>query len=156
MALKEALHSTEFNHHGTRSLALGWWPLPHMWNYLPPYSHRTTPLAAHIQDPTPQTWPQCSCWFEFTALFTTPRREHRFCQVQPASNVGTPAIPLCTQSEGGSFLRDRIFAKQHAHLPSDKKQWWKKSVTNTPNYLPTPSLETQQQLNQHACPKSTY
>lgn len=114
-----------------------------------------TAISVQIQDPTPQTWPQCSCWLEFTAPFTTPRRQHSFSQEQSASNVGTPAIPLCTQRESGSFLRDRIFAKQHAHLPSDKKQRWKGSVTNTPNYLPTPSLETQQ-LNQHACPKSTY
>lgn len=45
----------------------------------------------------------------------------------------------------------RISAKQHAHLPSDEEQGWKGSVTNTLNYLPSPSLETQQ-----ACPKSTY
>lgn len=94
-----------------------------------------------IQDPTPQTWPQ---WLDFTALFTTPRREHSFPQVQPVSNVGTPAIPLCTQNEAGSFLRDRIFAKQLAHLPSDEGRGWKGLLTNTLNYLPTPFLETQQ------------
>lgn len=127
----------------------------HMWNCLPPHNHHTIPVSAQIQDTTPQTWPQYSCWLEFTAPFTTPRREHSFSQVQPASNVGTPAMPLWTQNEAGSFLGDRIFAKQHAHLPSDEEQGWKGSVTNTLNHLPTPSLETQQ-LNQHACPKSTY
>lgn len=113
-----------------------------MWNCLPPHNHLTTPIAVQIQEPTPQTRPQCSCWLDFTAPFTTPRIEHSFFQVQPASSVGTPAIPLCTQSEAGSFLRDGIFAKQYAHLPSDEGRGWKGLVTNTLNYLPTPFPDT--------------
>lgn len=110
----------------------GWWPLSYMWNCLPPYNHHTIPISVQIQDPTPQTWPQWGCWLDFTALLTTPRREHSFTQVQPASNVGTPAIPLRTQSEAGSFLRDRIFAKQYAHLPRDEGRGWKGSATELP------------------------
>lgn len=77
---------------------------------------------------------QLLTWIYSSIHYTKERAQ--LSQEQPANNVGTPTIPLCTQSEAGSFLRDRIFAKQHAHLPSDKKQEWKGSVTNTPNYQP--------------------
>lgn len=89
----------------------------------------------------------------FTAPSTTPRREHSSSQEQTDGNTQTPVTPLCIQSEAGSFLRHRIFAKQHAHLPSDERRGRKGLVTNTLNYLPSPSSETQQnQVNQHICP----
>lgn len=54
VAAKEPLHSTytAFNHHGTRSHTLGWWPLSYVWNCLPPYNHHTIPILAQIQDIT--------------------------------------------------------------------------------------------------------
>lgn len=149
--VKEPLHSTHtaFSHCGTRSHAPGWSPLSYMWNCLPPYNHHPLPISAQIHHPTLQAWPQWGCWLEFTALFTTPRRKHSFSQVQPASNLGTPAMPLCTQSVAGSFLRDRILAKQHAYLPSDEEQGWKGSVTNT--QLPTNPISEDTTATESAC-----
>lgn len=54
------------------------------------------------------------------------------------------ATPLCIYCETGSFLLETIFAKQRARFTSVEGRGRKGLVTNTANYLPSPSSETQQ------------
>lgn len=111
-------------------------------------SHHTMPLSAQMQNSTLQTRSPSGGWLDFYSSSTTPMRQSSSSQEQTDSNMQTPVTPLWTQSKAGSFLRDRIFAKQHSHLTSNEGRGRKGLVTNILKYLPTPSSDTQQkQLN---------
>lgn len=148
---KESLHSTHtaFSHLGTRSHAPGWLPLSYMWNCLPPYTAITL--------------------LPYQCRFTTQHHKHGFnwavglnpqlCALHQGESTASPRCSLpatwelqqchCTQSAAGSFLRDRIFAKQHAHLASDEEQDWKGSVTNI--QLPTNPISEDATATESVC-----
>lgn len=108
-------------------------------------NHQIIPLASWMQKQNAGNVASISllAWI-FTAPLVMSMRESSSSQGKIDGNEQILVTPLCIYSETGSFLLETVFAKQRAHFTSDEGRGRKGLVTNTANYMPSPSSETQQ------------